>query len=80
MEQKLSSIYLWLAGMGGQGVLAIPNVYNGWIQQTVDTCGNHEDPCSDEVVKFLKKLTPSQKDPTGNHEDHKDKDHKDNKD
>ncbi|PTN11040.1 multicopper oxidase domain-containing protein [Nitrosomonas aestuarii] len=22
-----------LAGMGGQGVLAIPNVYNGWVQQ-----------------------------------------------
>ena len=21
-----------LAGMGGQGVLAIPNVYNGWVQ------------------------------------------------
>jgi hypothetical protein len=26
------------AGMGGQGVLAIPNVYNGWVQEWVKNC------------------------------------------
>jgi YVTN family beta-propeller protein len=26
------------AGMGGQGVLAVPNVYNGWVQQWVANC------------------------------------------
>lgn len=26
------------AGMGGQGVLAIPNVYNGWVQEWVMNC------------------------------------------
>jgi len=26
------------AGMGGQGVLAAPNVYNGWVQQWVKHC------------------------------------------
>lgn len=25
-------------GMGGQGVLAVPNVYNGWVQQWVEHC------------------------------------------
>jgi hypothetical protein len=25
------------AGMGGQGVLAVPNVYNGWAQNVPDT-------------------------------------------
>lgn len=49
------------AGMGGQGVLAVPNVYNGWIQQTVDTCdlGN----CSSEIENFLDDLTMDQKSP-----------------
>ena len=61
-------------GMGGQGVLAIPNVYEGWIQQTVAECGNHEDPCSDEIVSYLKQLKNSQKDPLGHseHNDHHD--------
>lgn len=49
------------AGMGGQGVLAIPNVYEGWIDKTVDTCGNKADPCSQEVVDFLKSLNAQQK-------------------
>jgi hypothetical protein len=26
-----------LAGFGGNGVLAIPNVYNGWVQKLPDT-------------------------------------------
>jgi hypothetical protein len=28
--------------MGGQGVLAIPNVYDGWIQNTVYECSNEK--------------------------------------
>ena len=47
--------------MGGQGVLAIPNVYNGWIDATVTECGVTEDPCSQEIIGFLDKLTPDQK-------------------
>ncbi len=59
------------AGMGGQGVLAIPNVYEGWIQQTVDECGNKADPCSEEIIKYLKDLKNHQKDPLkpSNHDD-----------
>jgi FtsP/CotA-like multicopper oxidase with cupredoxin domain len=49
------------AGMGGQGVLAVPNVYAGWIQQTVTTCGLGN--CSPEIVGFLADLEPSQKAP-----------------
>ena len=52
-------------GMGGQGVLTVPNVYNGWIQETVSECGlSTEDPCSQEVVDFLKDLTADQRDPS----------------
>lgn len=36
-------------GMGGQGVLAIPNVYNGWVQNLPE--------------RFKAKLTPSQRNP-----------------
>ncbi|MGD8300425.1 MAG: copper oxidase, partial [Nitrosopumilaceae archaeon] len=58
-------------GMGGQGVLAIPNVYDGWIQQTVDACGPtygnshifHEDPCSEEIADYLSDLSPEQLNP-----------------
>ncbi|WP_237737682.1 multicopper oxidase domain-containing protein [Candidatus Nitrosopumilus sediminis] len=53
------------AGMGGQGVLAIPNVYEGWIQQTVDECGNGVDPCSEEIADYLDDLDDDQKDPLG---------------
>ena len=60
--------------MGGQGVLAIPNVYNGWIQETVSECGNKPDPCSDEIVEFLKKLKSDQKDPLANNDDDDDDD------
>jgi DNA-binding beta-propeller fold protein YncE/plastocyanin len=62
------------AGMGGQGVLAIPNVYEGWIQQTVDECGNGEDPCSKEMADYLKTLNKHQKDPLGNPDYNKDQD------
>jgi len=47
-------------GMGGQGVLTVPNVYDGWIQQTLATCsisGN----CSSEVKDFLDALNSEQK-------------------
>jgi DNA-binding beta-propeller fold protein YncE/plastocyanin len=53
-------------GMGGQGVLTIPNVYDGWIQKTVDMCeskGNNQSPCGTEVRNFVKDLDADQKDP-----------------
>lgn len=46
--------------MGGQGVLAIPNVYDGWIDATVAECGATEDPCSQEMVDYLMDLSSSQ--------------------
>ena len=51
------------AGMGGQGVLAVPNVYAGWIQNTVYACGESHNPCSSEIVEYLNKLTSDQKGP-----------------
>jgi len=45
---------------------SIPNVYEGWIQQTVDECGKGADPCSKEIADYLKKLDKHQKDPLGN--------------
>jgi DNA-binding beta-propeller fold protein YncE/plastocyanin len=62
-DTKIDDRVIGYAGMGGQGVLAIPNVYEGWIQQTVDECGKRADPCSDEIVGYLKDLKKSQKDP-----------------
>jgi DNA-binding beta-propeller fold protein YncE len=57
-------------GMGGQGVLAIPNVYEGWIQETIDECdipgkgkNNVKDPCGSEISKFLNRLSGDQKQP-----------------
>jgi YVTN family beta-propeller protein len=44
-------------GMGGQGVLAIPNVYNGWVQQWVQNCKGKD--CN----SWKKQLTSKQKDP-----------------
>ena len=49
-------------GFGGQGVLAIPNVYDGWIQQTVSAC-SVANACSDEMNMFLGNLELAQKDP-----------------
>jgi FtsP/CotA-like multicopper oxidase with cupredoxin domain/plastocyanin len=48
------------AGMGGQGVLAIPNVYPGWIQNTVTECGSGG--CGD-VSTYIGFLKTSQKNP-----------------
>jgi DNA-binding beta-propeller fold protein YncE/plastocyanin len=56
-------------GMGGQGVLAIPNVYDGWIQNTVALCdiGNDKNkgngPCGKEIKDYVKALDEDQKDP-----------------
>ncbi len=44
-------------GMGGQGVLAVPNVYNGWVQQWVKHCG------TPECTAWVGQLTGKQKDP-----------------
>lgn len=48
-------------GMGGQGVLPLPNVYNTFIQQTVDACNSGG--CSPEVNSWLDNLHQSHKDP-----------------
>ena len=47
------------AGTGGQGVLAIPVVYNGWIQNTVNSYGA----LSSEVQEWVCDLQPAQRDP-----------------
>ena len=44
-------------GMGGQGVLAVPNVYNGWVQQWVKNCK------SKDCNSWKEQLTSKQKDP-----------------
>ncbi len=44
-------------GMGGQGVLAAPNVYNGWVQQWVKHCG------TPECTAWAGQMTEKQKDP-----------------
>lgn len=62
-------------GMGGQGVLAIPNVYGGWIQETVDVVDHPmncdtpkaknaqgKGPC-DAIEKYIDALTEEQKNP-----------------
>jgi hypothetical protein len=43
-------------GMGGQGIVTIPNVYNGWIQNTVAECDVLGDPCGD-VSLWVDELT-----------------------
>jgi YVTN family beta-propeller protein len=45
------------AGMGGQGVLPVPVIYNGWVQQWVAHCGTND--CN----HWKGQLTPKQKDP-----------------
>jgi len=47
-------------GMGGQGVLAIPNIYQGWIQKTIVECSS-PGACSDEINGYLANLTDEQK-------------------
>lgn len=48
------------AGMGGQGVLPVPNVYNGWVQNLPDS--------------WKDQLTKRQRHPFPFHKEHKDKD------
>ncbi len=45
------------AGMGGQGVLAIPNVYNGWVQEWVKNCKTKD------CKAWKSQLTDRQEDP-----------------
>jgi hypothetical protein len=73
-DTETDDIIIDHAGMGGQGVLAVPNVYNGWIQQTlevvdVEDCDDAppkgpkakgKGPC-DPLSSYLDKLTPAQK-------------------
>lgn len=68
-DTEIDDRVIGYAGQGGQGVLAIPNVYEGWIQKTVEECGKHADPCSDEIVSFLKKLKNNQEDPLDTNDD-----------
>lgn len=42
-------------GMGGQGVLAIPNVYPGWLEQSIEACGS-ANACSTEVNTWLSQV------------------------
>ena len=58
------------AGMGGQGVLAVPNVYEGWIQQTAMACSDgqgrfSQQLCGAEVAGFLDSLEDGHLDPLG---------------
>ncbi len=48
-------------GMGGQGTLAVPNVYNGWIQSTVNSYSE----LSPDVRGWVCALAPNQRDPDG---------------
>ncbi|MDH3341613.1 MAG: multicopper oxidase domain-containing protein [Nitrosopumilus sp.] len=73
-DTELDDRVIGYAGQGGQGVLVIPNVYEGWIQQTVEKCDEKRDSCSDEIEKYLKQLKKSQKDPLNPKFDKDDKD------
>ena len=58
------------AGMGGQGLLTVPNVYAGWIQQTISACSDDrgalsERLCGEEIVGFLESLEDEHLDPLG---------------
>jgi plastocyanin len=50
-------------GTGGQGILPLPLVKDGWIQDTVEACEDGD--CSSEVDDWINQLEPSQKDPSG---------------
>ena len=61
-------------GMGGQGILTVPNVYEGWIQQTVEACSDSKgkikkDICGDEIAGFLKDLKNSHLNPLDSDDD-----------
>jgi len=49
-------------GSGGQGILPLPIVSNGWVQDTVAACDDGQ--CSDEVEGWINDLTAAQKDPS----------------
>ena len=49
-------------GTGGQGILPLPLVKDGWIQDTVNACDDGD--CSSEVDDWINQLTSSQKDPS----------------
>ena len=56
------------AGMGGQGLLTVPNVYAGWIQQTAAACADSEGEfseqlCGAQMTGFLESLEAEQLDP-----------------
>ena len=59
-DTKIDDRVIGYAGQGGQGVLAVPNVYEGWIQQTTEECSKNgkfkSDLCGDEITKYLKAL------------------------
>ena len=48
-------------GYGGQGIVTIPNVYDGWIQETVSKCSSGL--CGD-VSTYVNQLEDSQQDPS----------------
>src|SRR5215216_3283557 len=48
-------------GVGGQGIKPLPNVYDGWVQDTVAVAAE-TDP---EVQGWIAELTPCQKNPAG---------------
>jgi YVTN family beta-propeller protein len=49
-------------GVGGQGLKPLPNVYDGWVQDTVALSGTGE--LSSEVESWIALLTAEQKDPS----------------
>jgi YVTN family beta-propeller protein len=49
-------------GVGGQGLKPLPNMYDGWIQDTVALSGTGE--LSAEVESWIAALSPEQKDPS----------------
>lgn len=49
-------------GTGGQGIKPLPNVYDGWIQDTVALSGTGQ--LSAEVQAWIDALTPAQKNPS----------------
>ncbi|MBI4284281.1 MAG: hypothetical protein HY670_00050 [Chloroflexi bacterium] len=48
-------------GTGGQGLKPLPNVYDGWVQDTVALAGTGK--LSAEVEGWIKALTPAQRQP-----------------
>lgn len=72
-DTEIDDRVIGYAGQGGQGVLAIPNVYEGWIQQTVDECSSNgifkSELCGDEITAYLKDLKKSHLSPLESNND-----------